>query len=110
MGGAVVGRKERSDRLGFSEDRWWGGEPENSRRWNRGERDGVRLALADQANIWVVAEGERKHLWWVGLLALGGCGKFGGFAGSWLLGWSVVVAGCLRLGAKCDKETNASEG
>ncbi|CAL2228997.1 unnamed protein product [Prunus armeniaca] len=45
MGGAVVGWKERSDRLGFSEDRWQGGESENSRRWNRGERDEVRLCV-----------------------------------------------------------------
>ncbi|PQQ21619.1 hypothetical protein Pyn_15062 [Prunus yedoensis var. nudiflora] len=61
----------------------------------------MQWALADLANIWVVTGGERKHLWWwVVLLALGGCGEFGGSAGSWLLGWSAVMAGCLRLGAE----------
>ncbi|CAL9011554.1 unnamed protein product, partial [Prunus brigantina] len=59
--------------------------------WLIGNDDVV--AMADLANIWVVAGGERKHLWWVGLLALGGCGWFNGSAGSWLLGW-LLALGC----------------
>ncbi|CAB4283019.1 unnamed protein product [Prunus armeniaca] len=60
--------------------------------------DWERCSGFGRSGEYLVAGGERKHMWWVGLLALGGCGEFGKSAGSWLLGWSVVVAGCLRLG------------
>ncbi|PQM42519.1 hypothetical protein Pyn_14011 [Prunus yedoensis var. nudiflora] len=76
--------------------------------WLIGNDDVV--AMEDLANIWVVAGGERKHLRWVGLLALSGCELATSLLASGCLGgWWLWLVSCAWV-ERCNKEKTIAKG